>query len=203
VIAERTAALQAVREALDDYGLLLLSDPDLPSVIGIVVGAPVRGSWWGHPLGGVIYSVSSALEDEAAVLATKLVDGKVTYVHYRLWPAVFTLGRARESWQTDGLSETAWWLLDEMDANGEIQTNDLSPRRKDVPRAARELERRLLVHATEIHTSTGAHAKVLETWPIWAKRVDFGRPTLSVTSAKVQLKDAVARLGGAGRLPFA
>jgi hypothetical protein len=203
VIADRTAALRAVREALDDYGLLLLSDPDVPSVVGIIVGEPVRGSWWAHPLGGVIYDVSSTLEDDAAVLATKLVDGKVTYVHYRLWPAVFSVGRARESWQTDGLSQTARWLLDETDANGTIQTNDLSPRRKDVPQAARELERRLLVHATEIHTATGAHAKVLETWPSWAKRVDFGLPRLSVTHAKVQLKDAVARLGGAGALPFA
>ena len=36
--------------------------------------------------------------------------------------------------------------------------------------AARELERRLLVYAEEVHTESGAHAKQLESWTHWAER---------------------------------
>jgi hypothetical protein len=178
-----------------DNGLLLLSDPALPSVTGLIVHEPLRGSWWGHPQGGLIYHVSTALEDHPDVVSTKLVAGKVTLVHRRLWPAVYTVGTARDSWQLSGLSAQALWLLAETDACGEAHTNDLlPPRRKELPRAARELERRLMVHATEIHTPGGAHAKVLETWPHWAERTSFPVNPVSVSDAKRGLEDAVNRL---------
>jgi hypothetical protein len=200
-IADRQQALQTALRALEDNGLLLLSDHSLPSVVGIIADEPLHSSWWGHPLGGVIYHVSTALEDQPDVLATKLINGKVTYVHRRLWPAVVAVGRAREPWQVTGLSTAAQWLLAETDAEGEVQTNDL-PRPTYItrlPQAARELEQRLLVCATEIHTPSGAHAKVLETWSHWAQRT--GSRTLvalSLTDGKRLLQDAAARLGRAG-----
>ena len=195
VVADARAALESALGALAEYGLLLLSDPALPSVTGVIVSEPLRGSWWGHPQGGVIYHVSVALEDHPDVLCAKLVAGKVTFVHRRLWPAVCAVGGAREDWQLAGLSAQAQWLLAGTDAAGKVQTNDLiSARRKELPKSGRELERRLLVHATEIHTSSGAHAKVLETWRHWAERTGFLTNPVSVSDAKRDLEDAVNRL---------
>jgi hypothetical protein len=152
----------------------------------------------------VIYRATTALEDRRDILAIKLIAGKVTYVHQRLSPAVVAVGCAREPWQLHGLSSVAEWLLQQTDAEGEIQTNDLllpaDMLRKSVPMAARELERRLLVYATEIHTPTGAHAKVLETWQHWAVRTGFKAAPLSVAEGKRALQEAAARLAaGTGR----
>ena len=212
MITDRDRALEAALDILRGCGVLLMSDASLPSLVGMIVGEPLSKSWWGHPLGGVIYHVSNAVEAHPDVLTTKLVAGKVTYIHKRLWPAVFALGNAREPWQTDPLSQSARWLLRRTDADSEVQTNDVplvaGPQRRELPKAARELERRLLVHATEIHTPTGAHAKVLETWPHWAERVAFDPGAVGVGDAKRQLEDAATRLAAAGgpalraRLPW-
>src|SRR5438309_9920460 len=86
------AALEQARAALERIGLLLLSDPALPSLVGTIVQEPLRTSWWGHPRGHDIYHAMKALADDPHVLSTKLVAGKVTYVHQRLWPAVYALG---------------------------------------------------------------------------------------------------------------
>ena len=56
-----------------------------------IAGGPIRGSWWGHPKGREIFAVADAVGGSAEVLVCKLVDGKVTYVHRRLWPALVRL----------------------------------------------------------------------------------------------------------------
>jgi len=66
-------------------GLLLMSDPALPSIVALVAGAPVRGSWWGHPQGRTIYTLANRLIDHPDVLLLKLVAGKDTFVHRSLW----------------------------------------------------------------------------------------------------------------------
>src|SRR5262245_31297918 len=65
----------------------------VPSLVSAIVGGPIRGSWWGHPRAREIYRVTQAIGDNPDVLVCKLVDGKVTYVHRRLWPALFKLAR--------------------------------------------------------------------------------------------------------------
>src|SRR5690242_11756540 len=155
-------AVAQAREQLERIGLLLFSDPALPSLVGIIVGEPLRQSWWGHPRGHLIYSAMNVLEDDPEILSTKLVAGKVTYVHRRLWPAVYAAGTARAAWQVQGLSRGAIWLLELVEDEGELQTDLVVPPADlghvRVADATRELERRLLVHATEVHTPSGAHA---------------------------------------------
>jgi hypothetical protein len=63
----------------------------VPSLAEAVAGGPIRGSWWGHPKGREIFRLASAVTDNADVLVCRLVDGKVTYVHRRLWPALVRL----------------------------------------------------------------------------------------------------------------
>ena len=63
----------------------------VPSLAQAIAGGPIRGSWWGHPKGRDIFRVTEAIGESAEVLVCKLVDGKVTYVHRRLWPALVKL----------------------------------------------------------------------------------------------------------------
>jgi hypothetical protein len=63
----------------------------VPSLVEAIAGGRIRGSWWGHPKGREIFRVAEAISDSPEVLVCKLVEGKVTYVHRRLWPALVKL----------------------------------------------------------------------------------------------------------------
>ena len=69
----------------------------VPSLAEIIAGGRIRGSWWGHPKGRDIFMAAATIADNPEVLVCKLVEGKVTYVHRRLWPAFVKLaGRFRK-----------------------------------------------------------------------------------------------------------
>jgi len=70
----------------------------VPSLAEAVVGSPIRGSWWGHAKGKEIFRAAAAISGSPDVLVCKLIAGKVTYVHRRLWPALVKLaGRLRKA----------------------------------------------------------------------------------------------------------
>jgi hypothetical protein len=83
---------------VERHGVVLLSARGpVPSLAEAIAGGPIRGSWWGHPKGQEIFRVSEAVCDSGDILVCKLVGGKVTYVHRRLWPALVALsGRFRK-----------------------------------------------------------------------------------------------------------
>jgi hypothetical protein len=56
----------------------------------VIAGGPIRGSWWGHPKGAEIYSILGYLQESPDVLVCRLVGGKITLVHRRLWPALIS-----------------------------------------------------------------------------------------------------------------
>ena len=64
-----------------------------PSVAEAVAGEPIRGSWWSHPKSHEIFAVTRAVRDSHEVLVCRLIDGKITFVHRRLWPALVRLSR--------------------------------------------------------------------------------------------------------------
>src|SRR5262245_65698284 len=75
--------------ALIEHGMLLESARGpLPSVAEMIAGEPIRGSWWGHPAGHAIFDALNTLAESPDVVRTRLVNGKVTLVHRRLWPAL-------------------------------------------------------------------------------------------------------------------
>ncbi len=53
-----------------------------------VAGRAIRGSWWGHPKGREIFALTRAVRDSKDVCVCRIVGGKITYVHRRLWPAL-------------------------------------------------------------------------------------------------------------------
>jgi len=62
-----------------------------PSLAEAIAGEPIRGSWWGHKKGRAIFRATRTVRDCDEVLVCRLVDGKITYVHRRLWPAIVRL----------------------------------------------------------------------------------------------------------------
>ncbi len=67
-------AADAVFRELRAQGLLLQQDRILPSVVGIVTGQSLRGSWWGHPKGRLIFAVLSELADRHDVVFREARD---------------------------------------------------------------------------------------------------------------------------------
>ena len=80
--------------ALETGGLLLLQDKSFPSVVGVITGESLAGSWWSHPRSDEIFRAVSAIAAHPDVLTCKLYGAKVTFVHRTLWPAVLEIGRA-------------------------------------------------------------------------------------------------------------
>ena len=60
----------------------------LPNVAELVAGEPIRGSWWAHQCSHAIFDALNVLADSPDVVRTRLVNGKVTLIHRRLWPAL-------------------------------------------------------------------------------------------------------------------
>jgi hypothetical protein len=210
-VSVESTEFQQITEELQNSGLLLESDAILPSVAGFVAHEPIRGSWWGHARGHDIFQANEQLAAHPDAIACKLVSGKVTYVHRSLWPALFAVANSREPWQLNGISSSARSLLSKVTREMMVRTDMLldfrSAKSKAPGEAARELEKRLLVYGEVIHTETGAHAKVLETWEHWAKRIELAPQKTTAEQAKEQLEQRLTllnkRFEASGRLPWA
>ncbi len=188
-------AFDKVFPQLEKLGFLLLSDSFLPSVSRLVAGEEFKGSWWSHERAHTIFAVNEMLEDHPEVLVMKLISGKVTFVHRELWGHVYSIGVAREDWQLKNLLPDAKLLLKTLDDEGTLQTNKLGKSFGPKPgETARELELRLLIHAEQIHTETGAHAKVVETWDAWAKRAGFRARAKSPSAARHFIEERMMQI---------
>ncbi|MGA2551553.1 MAG: hypothetical protein ABSF50_15480 [Burkholderiaceae bacterium] len=82
-------------QALDfvkEQGVVLASAKGpVPRLAEVIAGEPIKGSWWGHPDSHRIFAVLQALGASSDILVCRLIDGKVTLVHRRLWPALARL----------------------------------------------------------------------------------------------------------------
>ena len=182
--------MNPVVAAVEQHGLLLLQDKSLPNAVTVITGEHPRGSWWSHPRSHAIFRILDQASDDPNIISTKLLGGKVTFVHRALWPALLAIGNAREPWQLLGLPPEAGRLLRRIDQSGQLRVSGA---------AAKELEQRLLVRSDQVHTESGRHESVLETWPRWASAVKL-RTSLTADEARKQLDRAVAALGGEANL---
>ncbi len=171
------------RDELRERGLLLLQDKQLPSVVTIITGERLSSSWWSHAKGQEIFNCLGIIADDRDVLTTRLIGGKVTFIHRSLWRPFLSIATANEPWQARGLSPKARLLLKSI------------PSMAKGP-AVRELQERLLVRATEVHTESGRHETRIEPWPA-VKRA------MSVEEARAELERAAAAIGAAAKtLPW-
>jgi hypothetical protein len=191
------AGVSQALEVLEAWGMLLLQDPKLPSLVGLIANEPVRGSWWGHPKGGEIFHAAGQLDDHPDVATAKLVSGKVTFVHRRLWPQLIAVGRSRQDWQTQGLTSEARALLVRVDKEKRLQASG---------KHAKSLEARLLVASRQVHTDSGAHATELMAWETFAHQTKAPRSRISAARARAEIEQTVRALNDAfaakGKLPW-
>ena len=74
----------------------------VPRMTDAIAGEPIKGGWWAHPKGRAIFAVFAKVKASPDVLVCRLVDGKITFVHRRLWPA---LVRAAKRFSADQLAQ--------------------------------------------------------------------------------------------------
>ena len=68
-------------------------------------GERVRGNWWSHPKSQQIFALTRLVRNSPDVLVCRLVDGKITYVHRRVWPALVRLAGELKGDQLAEISE--------------------------------------------------------------------------------------------------
>ena len=79
---------------VEKHGVMLASARGaVPNVAEVVAGAPIVGGWWAHPKGKAIFAALSEIDDSDDIRCFKLIDGKITFAHRRVWPALVRLGR--------------------------------------------------------------------------------------------------------------
>ena len=137
-----------VRRELESIGLLMLQDKKLPSVVGIITGESLSSSWWSHKRGQDIFNCLNSIEDVA--ISTRLIGGKVTFVHRRLWPALLGVAMSRSEWQLPP-------------ANAKTK----------------DLQERLTVFTEEVHTETGRHEMRLQPWSALLRRGGVKKKSLA------------------------
>ena len=198
--AAREAARRRLERLLDAHGLLLVHDAKLPSATACIAGAPVPGSWWGHAQGKLIYETLEELGETVAW--AKLVLGKDTLVHRRLWPALVAAAASRQAWQTRGLAADAKRLLARVRRGRPIRTDEAPARKgRKLGVVATELECRLLAHGAREHTASGHHARFLETWAAWGRAHGVGARDLPGASEALAALSAPVLAWTGGRRP--
>ena len=81
-------ALAFVRE----HGVVLVSAKGpVPRLTEAIAGESIKGSWWGHSKSHRIFAILEVVTESEEVLVCRLVKGKITLVHRRLWPALVRL----------------------------------------------------------------------------------------------------------------
>ncbi|RDS85795.1 hypothetical protein [Dyella psychrodurans] len=81
-------AMAFVRE----HGIVLTAaQGPVPRLTEAIAGEPIKGSWWAHPKSHQIFALLQKLEASPDILVCRFVNGKVTMIHRRLWPALVKL----------------------------------------------------------------------------------------------------------------
>jgi hypothetical protein len=77
---------------IERHGVVLESARGrVPNLAQEIAGQPIHGSRWAHPKSHEIYQLLEKTRDSTEVLMCRLVGGKITFVHRRLWPALVAI----------------------------------------------------------------------------------------------------------------
>ena len=60
----------------------------IPVLVEAIAGEKLHGNWWSHPRSREIFAATRAVRESPHILVCRLVDGKISFVHDRLWPAL-------------------------------------------------------------------------------------------------------------------
>ncbi len=77
---------------VDTHGVVLeAAHGPVPCLVEEIAGERIRGSWWSHPKAHTIHLLTGNVRNSHLVHVCRLVGGKVSLVHRRLWPALVRL----------------------------------------------------------------------------------------------------------------
>jgi hypothetical protein len=77
---------------IEKHGVVLESGKgSVRNLVDAVAGRALNGNWWSSPRGKTIFRVTREVRDAPDVLTCRLLDGRVTFVHRRLWAALVRL----------------------------------------------------------------------------------------------------------------
>jgi hypothetical protein len=189
-------ARDRLRNALEPNGILLIHDTTLPCATAAIAGDTVRGSWWGHPKGNLIYATLEDLGND--VDCFKLMKGKDTLLSRRLWPALLSIGLSRQSWQLVGLGPAGKWVWEQALARGHTSQRELAEA-KTIPglgAVMTDLQKRLLLYGHSEHTEAGVHKKTLQSWPAWQEARHVATNDVPSTDAAIAMFRAAVRAFG-------
>lgn len=146
--------------------ILLLQDKTFPSVVTSIIGEPINGSWWGHPMANPIYNGLNHCLHKNPILSVKLLSGKVSFISEALFPAFFSIVAKKRDWQIKKLNAEELKLYETIRKKGKLASDDkkLKETFKDLKKNLEKLEKRLLVFSEEEHTESGKHIKVFSPW---------------------------------------
>ncbi len=156
----------------------------VPSLAHEVVEGPIKGSWWGHPKGKLIFALATHVTESGEVLALKLIEGKTTYVHAALWPQLMRV-LLDEGWRgarAAALTGSAKRLYAEVERQSEVQGAE--------PKPVKALEEAVLALVVSRHTTRGHHEKVLTSWKKWASTARVKVADVSLEAALNELRAA-------------
>ena len=118
------------------HGVVLESAHGLvPNLAETVAKKRIRGSWWADEKGREIFRLTRAARNSSDILVCRLINGKVTYVHRRLWPALVRLANRFGSKRLAKIQEVHT-------SRGEHELN-ITPFPRWVPPGTRTLARRM------------------------------------------------------------
>ncbi len=178
---------------IERHGLYLQQDKTRASLISLVTGEALDSSWWSHRHAHAIFEILEDLSENPEIIFCKLVASKVTLIHRRLWPAVYTIGVCREPWQVGSLGAAERKLLAEIELRNSVENPG-----KEI----KKLEKLILVHSRQVHSPTGKHVIIGTSWKAWARENKV--PAIDIAGAKSSLTQALLSIGGKERdLPWA
>jgi hypothetical protein len=188
--------LTKIYKELDKHGFLMLSDSPLPSLTSIIAGEPVKGSWWGHSQGNLMYNLSNQVMDDPEILTLKFFNKKVTYLRKEHWSALWTISTSQEEWQFKKLSPDSKKLFQKVEKEKTLRADDkgLKQSPTEIGKLASKLEEKLLVYSESIHTDSGKHVRILQSWNTLAKTKKFKPEKIDYSEAIAHFENLKLRL---------
>lgn len=193
---------EEVFSELSSRCILMCHDSNLQSATTIIANEPIKGSWWPHRDGSVIFHTLGNILDSKDVIAPKLINGKVTLLYKELFPYFNSIVSSPKNWQIDNLKEDCKIFLRDVQKNGGCLRSDEYKWEGDrkLGDVIRDLEKKLLVYSLEIHTDSGAHAKIIHTWENYFK--DQSLHQVELNEALLTLEIFANSLGEKVKLPW-
>jgi hypothetical protein len=183
-------------KTIEKHGLLPMHDSHALSATTLLAKEPVHGSWWAHPKANEMYRAITAAEDHEDVAIVKLLGGKLTFVHRRLWLSLLSVATERAGWQVDDLPSSVEKLLEKIE-RAKLRGDAIRELKKEV----KLIEDRLLAYVSNEHTEAGRHEKVLESWDAWKKRVGLKGKKPTGEKGRKELEEAASAFAPL-RLPW-